>query len=48
VDDGMVATASLGDYTIASGADMPQLEIRVLPPHPAAGELPLSVGELIR
>jgi hypothetical protein len=38
----------VSDYTIASGVDVPQLEIRVLPPHPAAGELPLSVGELIR
>jgi CO/xanthine dehydrogenase Mo-binding subunit len=44
VEDGQVVTASLGDYRIASSADVPPLAVRVLTP---AGEGPiLSVGEL--
>jgi putative selenate reductase molybdopterin-binding subunit len=47
VADGVVATVSLGDYKLASAADVPPLEIRVLPPHPSTGDAPLSVGELV-
>jgi carbon-monoxide dehydrogenase large subunit len=47
VEDGVVATISLGDYKLASAADVPPLEIHVLPPHPSTGEMPLSVGELV-
>ncbi|WP_296149564.1 molybdopterin cofactor-binding domain-containing protein [Pseudonocardia sp. SCN 73-27] len=47
VEDGTVTTASLGDYKIASGADVPPLDVRTLPPHPTTGDLPLSVGELV-
>ncbi|ODU26298.1 MAG: hypothetical protein ABT15_12555 [Pseudonocardia sp. SCN 73-27] len=47
VEDGVVATISLGDYKLASAADVPPLEIRVLPPHPSTGDRPLSVGELV-
>ncbi|MBN9108364.1 MAG: molybdopterin-dependent oxidoreductase [Pseudonocardia sp.] len=47
VDDGVVTTVSLGDYKLASAADVPPLEVRSLPPHPSTGERPLSVGELV-
>jgi nicotinate dehydrogenase subunit B len=42
-----VTTVSLGDYKLASAADMPPLQVRVLPPHPGTGDVPLSVGELV-
>lgn len=45
VEDGYVTTASLGDYRIASSADIPPLEVRVLEPA-EPGEAILSVGEL--
>jgi aerobic carbon-monoxide dehydrogenase large subunit len=46
VDDGQVTTPTLGDYRIVSAADIPPLDIRVLPPDPADDRI-RSVGELI-
>ncbi|MGD9985511.1 xanthine dehydrogenase family protein molybdopterin-binding subunit [Pseudonocardia sp.] len=47
VEAGIVTTVSLGDYKLASAADVPPLQVRVLPPHPGTGDVPLSVGELV-
>jgi CO/xanthine dehydrogenase Mo-binding subunit len=46
VEDGAVTTATLGDYRIASAADVPPLEIRVLEPDPGDSGAVKSVGEL--
>jgi CO/xanthine dehydrogenase Mo-binding subunit len=46
VTDGHVGTDSLREYRLATAADAPPLEIRVLEPDPATGETILSVGEL--
>lgn len=46
VDEGQVTTGTLGDYRIISAADVPPLDIRVLPPDPDDDRI-RSVGELI-
>lgn len=46
VDEGQVTTGTLGDYRIISAADIPPLDIRVLPPDPDDDRI-RSVGELI-
>lgn len=46
VEDGQVTTPTLGDYRIVSAADVPPLDIRVLPPDPDDDRI-RSVGELI-
>lgn len=47
VEDGVVTTATLGDYRIASAADVPPLEIRVLEPAADDDGAVKSVGELV-
>ncbi|NBH07417.1 xanthine dehydrogenase family protein molybdopterin-binding subunit [Amycolatopsis sp. SID8362] len=47
VEDGAVVTATLGDYRIASAADVPPLEVRVLEPAAADDDAVKSVGELV-
>lgn len=47
VEDGVVTTATLGDYRIASAADVPPLEIRVLEPVADDDGSAKSVGELV-
>jgi CO/xanthine dehydrogenase Mo-binding subunit len=47
VDQGRVTTTTLRDYRIASAADVPPLEIRVLEPAPGMEDAILSVGEVV-
>jgi CO/xanthine dehydrogenase Mo-binding subunit len=47
VEDGTVMTTTLGDYRIMSAADVPPLDIRVLPPHASDDGAVKSVGELV-
>jgi CO/xanthine dehydrogenase Mo-binding subunit len=46
VQDGQVVTANLGDYRLATSADVPPLDIRVLEPDAQVGDAVLSIAEL--
>ena len=46
VEQGRVTTATLRDYRLATAADVPPLDIRVLEPAPGMEDAILSVGEL--